>query len=177
MIGGEPLSVLAQSGDYHLNLTTKLAEGFRSCLRDFLSETDCQMVALIERSGAVIVSEQKEDAAGLPRGDSLGVLVAGLFAATQMMADMLGNGEDAPEVFCHGTNQHVFLAPVSAEFALIAVFREGVAVGVVRMHAKEAAEKMLGDLRQVVKSRTAYSNSESESSGGGIGDGPFSRYK
>jgi len=175
-MAGEPLSVLAQSGDYHLNLTTELAQTFRACLKEFLVETDCQMVALIERSGAVIVSEQSDTAAGLPRGDSLGVVVAGLFAATQMMADMLG-GEEAPEVCCHGKAQHVFLTPVSAEFALIAVFRDYIAVGAVRHEALKVAEKLKNDLRQVVKSHTAYSRAaEGGDDAAAMSDGPFSRY-
>ncbi len=178
-MAGESLSVLAQSGDYHLNLTTELAQTFRASLQHFLVETECQMVALIERSGAVIVSEQSESASGLPRGDSLGVVVAGLFAAAQMMADMLG-GDETPEVCCHGKSQHVILTPISDEFALIAVFRDFIAVGAVRYQADKVAEKLKDDLRKVVKSHTAYSRGAAEGNEGeGAGpmtDGPFSRY-
>ena len=113
------------------------------------------MVALIERSGAVIANEQAKGA-NVPRADSLGVLSAGLFASTQMMAEQLGE-EESPEIFCHGKQHNIFVAPVSAEFALLALFPEGVAVGAVRLHARKAAQTMRNDLQQVVRNRTSYS--------------------
>ena len=56
-------NVPASSGDYHLNITTETAREFRSMMRRFLAETECEVVALIERSGAVIGNELKPNAA------------------------------------------------------------------------------------------------------------------
>ncbi|MEM1296648.1 MAG: hypothetical protein AAGH89_14870 [Verrucomicrobiota bacterium] len=167
-------NVPASSGDYHLNITTETAREFRGMMRRFLAETECEVVALIERSGAVIVNELKPNAAkAAPDPDSLGVLVAGLFATTQMIAGQLGE-ESSPEVMCHGEGCHLLVHPVSEEFALLAAFREGVAVGVVRLHAKQVSESMLGHLGQIMRSRATYSapnEGVTESS-----DGPFLQY-
>ena len=155
-MGGNPSNVLAPSGDYHLNITSDTAKQFRGTLRHFLDETECQLVALIERSGAVIANEQSDSAGNLPRADSIGVLSAGLFASTQMMAEQLGE-EESPEIFCHGARTNMFVSPVSDEFALLALFPEGVAVGTVRLHARKAAQMMRQSLQQVVRNRTSYS--------------------
>ncbi len=170
----DPNSVLASSGDYHLNITTEVAREFREVLRHFLGETECEIVALIERSGAVIVNETSPKATGrIPQPDSLGVLVAGLFASTQMIAAQLGERQ-APEVLCHGDECHLLVHPVSEEFALLAAYREGVAVGVVRLHARQAAERIVGRLGQIMRSRATYAPT---TGGGGEGaEGPFLRY-
>tara|TARA_R110002096_G_scaffold24760_6_gene77928 strand:- start:4291 stop:4812 length:522 start_codon:yes stop_codon:yes gene_type:complete len=167
-------NVQASSGDYHLNITTETAREFRGMMRNFLAGTECEVVALIERSGAVIVNELKPNAAkAAPDPDSLGVLVAGLFATTQMIAGQLGE-PSSPEVLCHGEECHLLVHPVSDEFALLAAFRDGVAVGVVRLHAKQVAEGMLGHLGQIMRSRSTYSppnEAVAEST-----EGPFLQY-
>ncbi len=153
---GDPCNVLASSGDYHLNITTETAREFRETLQRFLSETECHVVALIERSGAVIVHESRPGpGVVVPSADSLGVLSAGLFASTQMIAGQLGETA-SPEVLCHGGETHLLVHPVSEEFALLAAFREGIAVGVVRFHARKAAESMMGHLGQILRNRTTY---------------------
>ena len=172
----KPLSILATSGDYNLNITSETSALFREVLHRFLNATECEMVILIERSGAVIVSEENEKAkAGLPRTDSLGVLAAGLYGATQMMAGQLED-ENAPEVFCHGSQQHIYLTPVSEEFALVTVFREGVAVGIVRLNARKAAMELVDNLGQVVKNKTTYAPATGNVEESGDDEGPFSRY-
>jgi predicted regulator of Ras-like GTPase activity (Roadblock/LC7/MglB family) len=151
----EPSSVPASSGDYQLNLTTDSAKRFREAMHGFLDETGCSLGAIIERSGAVIVSEQRPPGNGakLPRPDSIGVLAAGLFASTQMLAGQIGESE-APEVICHGRDLHVFVAPLSQEFALLAIFPNRVAVGLIRLQAKRVAAGIMADLRQIIRNVT-----------------------
>jgi len=172
----DPSTVPASSGDYQLNLTTESAKRFREAMRGFLEETGCSMGAVIERSGAVIVSEQRPPGNGakLPRPDSIGVLAAGLFATTQMMAGQIGE-EHAPEVVCHGKDLHIFVAPLSQEFALLAVFPNRVAVGLIRLQAKKVAAGMMADLRQIIRNVTTLA----PSSGSPVSEdreNPFLRY-
>lgn len=172
----EPSSVPSSSGDYQLNLTTETAKRFREVMRCFLEETGCSVGAIIERSGAVIVSEQQSPGNGtkLPRPDSMGVLAAGLFATTQMLAGQIGES-DSPEVLCHGKDLHIFVAPLSEEFALLAVFPNRVAVGLIRLQAKRVAAAIMADLRQIIRNVTTLAPS-SGSASGEERENPFLRY-
>jgi predicted regulator of Ras-like GTPase activity (Roadblock/LC7/MglB family) len=151
----DPSTVPASSGDYQINLTTESARRFREVMRSFLDETGCSMGAVIERSGAVIVNEQRSPGNGvkLPRADALGALAAGLFASTQMLSRQLGES-DAPEVICHGQDLHIFVAPLSDDFALLAVFPNRVAVGLIRFQAKKVAAGITADLGQILRNVT-----------------------
>jgi len=172
----DPTSVLSSSGDYQINLTTESAQRFREALRGFLGETGCSMAAIIERSGAVLASEQNAPAGGkrIPRADSLGVLAAGLFASTQMMAEQIGE-EGAPEVLCHGRELHTFVAPLTQEFALLAVFPDRVAVGLVRLQGKRLGATVGPELRRVIRNVTTLAPS-SGSPGEERVESPFLRY-
>ncbi len=169
-------AVPAATGDYHLSIDRETAARFRSVMQGFLAETDCCLAAVIERSGAVIVSEETKPPTRvrIPRPDSLGALVAGLFGSTQMLSRQLGDA-DAPEVICHGEDVHVFLAPLSEEFALMAVFTNRVSVGMIRIQAKQAAESLRGDLSRVLRHATTMA----PSTGQMIDEfeTPFSRYR
>jgi len=174
----ESTSVPSASGDYHLNLTQEAAEKFRLAMKEFLVATECRMSAVIERSGAVIVSEQNSQAGGrAPRPDSLGALAAGLFGSTQMLAAQLGEA-GPPEVICHGEELHIFLAPISDEFAILAVFPDRVAVGLIRLEAKRAANRILGDLRAIQRNRTTYvaATGAAQDNDGDDLENPFLRY-
>jgi predicted regulator of Ras-like GTPase activity (Roadblock/LC7/MglB family) len=169
-------NVPAATGDYHLNLTREVADRLRLTMKEFLLETECRLGAVIERSGAVIVSEQNAQAAGrVPRADSLGALAAGLFGSTQVLASQLGETE-APEVICHGSGLHIFLSPISEEFALLAVFPNRVAVGLVRLQAKRAAAQILADLRTIQRNRTTYAPSTGPVRDEAGLENPFLRY-
>lgn len=171
-----PESVLATSGDYHLSLTSESAGRFRGALKEFLRQSECEFVALIEHSGAVLLHESSPAAAAAarrPNPDTLGVLAAGLFGSTQMLARELGES-GAPEVFCHGAGRHFFVCPVSETFALLAVFDETVVVGVVRLNAHRAAAIISASLKEVVKSRTGYG--EVSSIPTAPAENPFLRY-
>lgn len=173
---GEFTSVPSASGDYHLNLTRDVAERLRLTMKEFLLETECRVGAVIERSGAVIVSEQNAQAGGrVPRADSLGALAAGLFGSTQALAAQLGE-EEAPEVICHGSGLHIFLSPVNADFALLAVFPNRVAVGLVRVQAKRAAAQILADLGTIQRNRTTYAAATGAAAEEAPVENPFLRY-
>lgn len=175
----ECTSVPSASGDYHLTLSREVAERLRLTMKEFLLETECRLGAVIECSGAVIVSEQNANAGGrVPRADSLGALAAGLFGSTQVLASQLGEAE-APEVICHGSGLHIFLSPISPEFALLAVFPNRVAVGLVRLQAKRASAKILADLRTIQRNRTTYAPTTGPATANGEAGGlenPFLRY-
>lgn len=173
---GDCTSVPSASGDYHLNLSREVAERLRLTMKEFLLETECRMGAVIERSGAVIVSEQNANAAGrAPRADSLGALAAGLFGSTQALAAQLGETA-APEVICHGSELHIFLSPINEDFALLAVFPNRVAVGLVRLQAKRAAGQILSDLRTIQRNRTTYAASTGAAGESAELENPFLRY-
>lgn len=176
-MAADPSNVLSSSGDYHLNLTSDTAARFRELMQEFLDETDCSLAAVIERSGAVIASVEGTPARGVrvPRPDSLGVLTAGLFASTQMMATQMGE-DSAPEVLCHGEDLHVFVAPISEEFALLTVFPDRVAVGLVRLHARKVGKSMMEDLSQIVRSQTTLAPSTGAVTESDESDGPFMRF-
>lgn len=173
---GDFSSVPAASGDYHLNLTREVAERLRLTMKEFLLETECRVGAVIERSGAVIVSEQNAGATGrVPRADSLGALAAGLFGSTQVLASQLGENE-APEVICHGQGLHIFLSPINEDYALLAVFPNRVAVGLVRLQAKKAAAQILSDLGTIQRNRTTYAATTGAAAESGGLENPFLRY-
>jgi predicted regulator of Ras-like GTPase activity (Roadblock/LC7/MglB family) len=153
----DPTAVPASSGDYQINLTSDSARRFREAMCLFLDETGCSLGAVIERSGAVIVTEQRAPGNGvkLPRADAMGALAAGLFATTQMLSQQIGEPE-APEVICHGRDLHLFMAPLSAEFAVLAVFPNRVAVGLIRLQARKLAAGIVADLGRVIRNVTVF---------------------
>ncbi|MEO0445126.1 MAG: hypothetical protein AAF191_03505 [Verrucomicrobiota bacterium] len=174
------MRVISASGDYELRLTQEISDRLGSLMRAFLADTDCRIAAVIERSGAVLVSEVNEAVSGrVPRTDSLGVLSAGLFGATQMLASQLGEGE-SPEVVCHGSELHMFLAPITSDFAILAAFPDRVSVAIVRMEAKKVAEQIRVDLVEVVEDRGETPPGSAAAGGPVMVDGdpenPFLRY-
>ena len=76
--------------------------------------------------------------------------------------------------------RHFFVCPVSDNFALLAVFDNNVAVGVVRLNAHRAAETILNSLQEVVKSRTGYGQADpaavSNATVAAAADSPFLKY-
>lgn len=174
-------SVPAISGDYNLNLTSESTGRFREALQHFLKETETDFVALVEHSGAILMHEVGPAAAGSPQPDpnAVGVLAAGMFGSTQMLAQQLGE-TTAPEVVCHGAGKNFFCCPVSDTFALLTVFGDGIAIGVVRLNAHRAAGAIQSSLKEVVKSRTGYGEVDLSAVGANPAgqplENPFLRY-
>jgi hypothetical protein len=49
---------------------------------------------------------------------------------------------------------HMFVAPLSPEFALLAVFPNRVAVGLIRLQARKVAAGIMADLGQIIRNVT-----------------------
>jgi hypothetical protein len=88
-----------------------------------------------------------------PSGRHMRINAPQLEASTQMLAGHIGESE-SPEVICHGRDLHVFVAPLSQEFALLAIFPNRVAVGLIRLQAKRVAAGIMADLRQIIRNVT-----------------------
>jgi hypothetical protein len=92
-----------------------------------------------------------------------------------MMAEQIGE-DGAPEVLCHGRELHIFVSPLTREFALLAMFPDRVAVGLVRLQGKKLGSMIGPELRQVIRNVTTLAPATGSSQGGERVDSPFLRY-
>ncbi|MBN1423481.1 roadblock/LC7 domain-containing protein [Candidatus Fermentibacteria bacterium] len=83
---------------------------------------------------------------------ALATLVAGSFAATRQVAALIGEKEFSI-LFQQGASRHVHISLVAGTAMLIAVFEDSQRIGLVRLHAKRAADG-LAALMSVSRERT-----------------------
>ena len=101
-----------------------------------LSDSKCDM--LIDREGYMVTKAGHTDDFDL---QSISALVAGSYAATREMARLLGE-EEFSVLFHQGKRDSIQLTLVGDRTILATVFDERTTIGMVRLYAKEASQKL-----------------------------------
>jgi predicted regulator of Ras-like GTPase activity (Roadblock/LC7/MglB family) len=108
-------------------------------LKEFLNLSDSKCNILIDKEGHMVTKAGTTDDFDM---QAVAALVAGSYAATREMARLLGEDEFSV-LFHQGKRDNVQLTLVGDRTLLATVFDERTTIGMVRLYAKEATEKLL----------------------------------
>ena len=107
-------------------------------LKEFLQLSDSKCNMLIDKEGHMVTKAGSTDDFDM---QAVAALVAGSYAATREMARLLGEDEFSV-LFHQGRRDNIQLTLVSDRTILATVFDERTTIGMVRLYAKEASEKL-----------------------------------
>ena len=107
-------------------------------LKEFLSLSDSKCNMLIDKEGHMVTKAGHTDDFDM---QAVSALVAGSYAATREMARLLGE-EEFSVLFHQGRRDNIQLTLVGDRTILATVFDERTTIGMVRLYAKEAADKL-----------------------------------
>ena len=108
-------------------------------LKEFLNLSDSKCNILIDKEGHMVTKTGTTEDFDM---QAIAALVAGSYAATREMARLLGEDEFSV-LFHQGKRDNVQLTLVGDRTLLATVFDERTTIGMVRLYAKEATEKLL----------------------------------
>ena len=107
-------------------------------LKEFLQLSDSKCNMLIDKEGHMVTKAGSTDDFDM---QAVAALVAGSYAATREMARLLGEDEFSV-LFHQGRRDNIQLTLVGNRTILATVFDERTTIGMVRLYAKEASEKL-----------------------------------
>jgi len=113
-------------------------EGLEAILDAFLKKSAARCALLVDKDGHMITARGQTSHVDL---DTISALVAGSFAATKQLARQFGEKEFSA-LFHQGKGQNLQLSLVADRALLTALFNDDTTVGMVRLYAKEAAERL-----------------------------------
>lgn len=108
-------------------------------MKEFLNLSDSKCNILIDREGHMVTKAGTTEDFDM---QAVAALVAGSYAATREMARLLGEDEFSV-LFHQGKRDNIQLTLVGDRTLLATVFDERTTIGMVRLYAKEATEKLL----------------------------------
>jgi len=108
-------------------------------LAEFLRLSGARCSLLIDKEGHLVTKQGQLNQIDM---DTISALVAGSFAATKEMAKLLGEQEFSA-LFHQGQRDNIQLSLVGDRTLLTVLFDERTTVGMVRLYANEAGEKLV----------------------------------
>ncbi|MCJ8328958.1 MAG: roadblock/LC7 domain-containing protein [Lentisphaeria bacterium] len=115
-------------------------------LTDFLEHSEACSVMLCDRGGNIIVSNGDTVSDSI---DIISALVAGAFAATQQLANVIGEDEFTA-IFHQGKQTSIFISAVGEEVLLLALFDNNTTAGLVKMYALNTINKIKGTFADIM---------------------------
>ena len=107
-------------------------------LDDFLNLSGSKTNLLIDKEGHLVTKAGRTESYDL---STVSALVAGSFAATREMARLLGEDEFTV-LFHQGKRDNIQLTLIGERTILATIFDNRTTIGMVRLYAKEAAQKL-----------------------------------
>src|SRR5262249_40556003 len=107
-------------------------------LKEFLGLSDSKCNMLIDKEGYMVTKCGTTEDFDI---QALATLVAGSYAATREMARLLGENE-LSVLFHQGKRANIQLTLIGERTILVSVFDDRTTMGMVRLYAKEASEKL-----------------------------------
>jgi predicted regulator of Ras-like GTPase activity (Roadblock/LC7/MglB family) len=107
-------------------------------LTRFLGESGAAEALLIDRGGQLLAMDGVSRALDTV---SISALAAGAYSSTSAMAQLLGETEFTV-LFHEGIKQSIHVSTVDEDAILMAIFDERTTVGMVRLFAKEASQRV-----------------------------------
>jgi predicted regulator of Ras-like GTPase activity (Roadblock/LC7/MglB family) len=109
-------------------------------------DTGATHVLLLDKSGQLISTQ------GAPAGQrdliSLGALLAGAFASSRHVAEILGE-RDFRSILQQGVQESIYTSSVGEQWLLVVVFDKQTHIGLVKVLARKAAEELELTLERV----------------------------
>jgi predicted regulator of Ras-like GTPase activity (Roadblock/LC7/MglB family) len=121
-------------------------EGVLECLSELVDKLRVSAVLLINSSGRILARKTGTSDNGDPA--VMGTLAASSYLAAGEMASMLGEKSNFKMVLHEGEKQNIFISSAGEEYYLVIIFETHVALGMVRLFAKRAIQKLFPILKQ-----------------------------
>ncbi|MFH0939298.1 MAG: roadblock/LC7 domain-containing protein [Planctomycetota bacterium] len=107
-------------------------------LADFLDRAQAKCALLIDKEGHLVTKK------GFTKSfntDSIAALVAGSFAATKQVAQLLGETEFSI-IFHQGKTENIYIGLVAERALVVVIFDDRTTLGMVRLYADELMKKL-----------------------------------
>jgi len=113
-------------------------EEINKILADFLDRSQAKCALLIDKEGHLVTKKGFTKAINT---DSIAALVAGSFAATKQVAQLLGETEFSV-LFHQGKNENIHIALVAERALVVVIFDDRTTLGMVRLYADELTQRL-----------------------------------
>ena len=113
-------------------------EELNKTMADFLDRSQAKCALLIDKEGHLVTKK------GFTKSfntDSIAALVAGSFAATKQVAQLLGETEFSV-IFHQGKNENIHIGLVAERALVVVIFDDRTTLGMVRLYAEELTTKL-----------------------------------
>ena len=127
-------------------------------MADFLERAQAKCALLIDREGHLVT---KKGFTKSINTDSIAALVAGSFAATRQVAQLLGETEFAV-IFHQGKNENIHISLVAERALAVVIFDDRTTLGMVRLYAEELTKKLSESFREAMDRNKGKDGSVSE---------------
>ena len=117
-------------------------EEINKILAEFLERSQAKCALLIDKEGHLVTKK------GFTKSfntDSIAALVAGSFAATRQVAQLLGETEFTV-LFHQGKNENIHIGLVAERALVVVIFDDRTTLGMVRLYADELTQKLTSTL-------------------------------
>lgn len=112
-------------------------------LRELIARSESDAAVIIDRGGFLITKQGDYERIDVT---TLGALAAASFAATQGIANLVGE-TDFNSVYQQGENHSMLVNNVDEHALLVIVFKAHVSAGIVKYYAAASLERIAGQLR------------------------------
>jgi len=146
---------LAKRREQQFMLSTEVFNQVSEVLRELVASTRADFAIFCDANGHPITSAGK---AGQINLSALSALAAGDFAATTEIARLIGEREGFKFLFQEGEQRNIYLCNVGFNFLLAIVFEKSVALGLIRIFANKAVER----LKQILEKASQAESKASE---------------
>jgi predicted regulator of Ras-like GTPase activity (Roadblock/LC7/MglB family) len=136
-------------------------EELNKILADFLERSQAKCALLIDKEGHLVTKK------GFTKSfntDSIAALVAGSFAATKQVAQLLGETEFSV-LFHQGKNENIHIGLVAERALVVVIFDDRTTLGMVRLYAEELQQKLTDTMLQSIERNKDKSSSVSKEYG------------
>ena len=104
----------------------------------FLQKSGAETIILVDDAGHLVARQGNMDDVNV---ETVAALVAGTYAASRAMAEMLGSAEYSCQIPC-AAGRHVLLLPAGARWLLGVTVTEDTSITLVRTYALEAVRRI-----------------------------------
>lgn len=111
-------------------------------MEEFLNRSQAKCSILVDREGHLVTKKGFTKAFNV---DSIAALVAGSFAATKQVANLLGEAEFTV-LFHQGKQEHIHIGLVAERALVVVIFDDRTTLGMVRLYAEELTTKLSATL-------------------------------
>ncbi len=122
-------------------------EEINKILADFLDRSQAKCALLIDKEGHLVTKK------GFTKSfntDSIAALVAGSFAATKQVAQLLGETEFTV-LFHQGKSENIHIGLVAERALVVVIFDDRTTLGMVRLYAEDLTQRLCTTLLESIE--------------------------